>query len=424
MGKKSRQGQQKLQQQQQEEVGDDRWEAVARRLAAELCPGCGEYGHTVAICPSQYREEPERPVREDLHPPKRTNALSSEGVWDWLGEPGGGYEEALPAVINLLWARDGERWETWEQQHHPASLPDIAAMVLNYLAADMGGVPPSPGKKGEAPLPSPAPEGEESPLPSPAPKGEEPSLPSPEEEAPPRYPEPAGEGKGKVWDDGWEAVARHLAAELCPGCGEYGHTVAICPSQYREEPERPTPEWEQTRRGEPVHPAPRRGEPMHPTLRRGEPVHPAPRRREPVHPVPRRGEPIGPEPRPPGAEQRELPLPPPPPSLPPLGAEPRELPLPTQPGAEQQELPLSPTSPPLGAEQQELPLSLPPLGAEQQELPLSPTSPPLGAEQQELPLSPPPLGAEQQELPLSPPPPGAEQQELPLSPPPLGAEQQ
>ncbi|MGH0128016.1 UNVERIFIED_CONTAM: hypothetical protein FKN15_062423 [Acipenser sinensis] len=186
MGKKSRQRQQKLQQQQQEEVGDDRWEAVARRLAAELCPGCGEYGHTVAICPSQYREEPERPVREDLHPPKRTNALSSEGVWDWLVEPGRDYEEALPAVINLLWARDGERWETWEQQHHPASLPDIAAMVLNYLAADMRGVPPSPGKKGEAPLPSLAPEGEEPPLPSPATKGEEPERPTPEWEEPER----------------------------------------------------------------------------------------------------------------------------------------------------------------------------------------------------------------------------------------------
>ncbi|MGH0118720.1 UNVERIFIED_CONTAM: hypothetical protein FKN15_005706 [Acipenser sinensis] len=204
-------------------------------------------------------------------------------------------------------------------------------MVLNYLAADMGGVPPSPGKKGEAPLPSPAPEGEEPPLPSPAPKWEEPSLPSPEEEAPPRNPEPAGEGKGKVWDDGWEAVARRLAAELCPGCGEYGHTVAICPSQYWEEPERPTPEWEQPRRGEPVHPAPRRGEP----------VHPVPRREEPVHPAPRRGEPIGPEPRPPGAEQRELPLPPPPPSLPP-------------PGAEQRALHLPPPPPPPGAEQQEL----------------------------------------------------------------------
>ncbi|MGH0165426.1 UNVERIFIED_CONTAM: hypothetical protein FKN15_048611 [Acipenser sinensis] len=108
----------------------------------EWCFAVGEVGHIAPDQPPPWKEkeEPERPVREDLHPRKRTNALSSEGVWDWLVEPGRDYEEALPAVINLLWARDGERWETWEQQHHPASLPDIAAMVLNYLAADMRGV--------------------------------------------------------------------------------------------------------------------------------------------------------------------------------------------------------------------------------------------------------------------------------------------
>ncbi|MGH0136957.1 UNVERIFIED_CONTAM: hypothetical protein FKN15_037494 [Acipenser sinensis] len=138
----------------------------------EWCFAVGEVGHIAPDQPPpwQEKEEPERPLREDLHPPKRTNALSSEGVWDWLVEPGRDYEEALTAVINLLWARDGERWEAWEQQHHPASLPDIAAMVLNYLAADMGET---------LLLPSPAPKGEEPSLPSPAPKGEEPSLPSP-----------------------------------------------------------------------------------------------------------------------------------------------------------------------------------------------------------------------------------------------------
>ncbi|MGH0174928.1 UNVERIFIED_CONTAM: hypothetical protein FKN15_073593 [Acipenser sinensis] len=74
-----------------------------------------------------------------LHPPRRTGPLSSEGIWDWLAEPEREIVDAFPAVISLLWARDGERWEAWEQKHHPASLPDIAAMVLNYLAADMGG---------------------------------------------------------------------------------------------------------------------------------------------------------------------------------------------------------------------------------------------------------------------------------------------
>ncbi|MGH0129028.1 UNVERIFIED_CONTAM: hypothetical protein FKN15_013141 [Acipenser sinensis] len=170
---KSRQRQQKLQQQQQEEVGDDRWEAVARRLAAELCPGCGEYGHTVAICPSQYREEPERPVREDLHPPKRTNALSSEGVWDWLVEPGRDYEEALPAV--------------------------------------------------------------------------------------------------------------------------YGHTVAICPSQYREEPERPTPEWEEPERPTPEWEEPERPQPKEGGVgastaqRRGSRCVHSPKKGESVRPQPKEG---------------------------------------------------------------------------------------------------------------------------------------
>ncbi|MGH0125653.1 UNVERIFIED_CONTAM: hypothetical protein FKN15_028205 [Acipenser sinensis] len=121
----------------------------------------------------------------------------------------------------------------------------------------------------------------------------------------------------EVRDDGWEVYVINLVAELCPGCGAYGHTLAICPTQYEE--------------GECEHPAPRRGEREHPPPRRGEPVHPAPRR----------GEPIGPEPRPPGAEQRELPLPPPAPSLPPPGAEQRELPL----------SPPPPLLPPPGAEQ-------------------------------------------------------------------------
>ncbi|MGH0132190.1 UNVERIFIED_CONTAM: hypothetical protein FKN15_066429 [Acipenser sinensis] len=57
-----------------------------------------------------------------LHTPRRTGPLSSEGIWDWLAEPERDIVEALPAVINLLWARDGECWEACEQQLHPASL--------------------------------------------------------------------------------------------------------------------------------------------------------------------------------------------------------------------------------------------------------------------------------------------------------------
>ncbi|MBN3279481.1 ANKR6 protein, partial [Polyodon spathula] len=73
-----------------------------------------------------------------------TNSLSSEGIWGWLVEPGRKPEEALPDVINLLWAREGERWEAWKKQHCPVSLPDIVDMVIRYLAADMAGLPLSP----------------------------------------------------------------------------------------------------------------------------------------------------------------------------------------------------------------------------------------------------------------------------------------
>ncbi|MGH0128887.1 UNVERIFIED_CONTAM: hypothetical protein FKN15_062938 [Acipenser sinensis] len=231
----------------------------------EWCFAVGEVGHIALDQPPpwQEKEEPERPVREDLHPPKRTNALSSEGVWDWLVEPGRDYEEALPAVINLLWTRDGERWETWEQQHHPASLPDIAAMVLNYLAADMRGVPPSPGKKGEAPLPSLAPEGEEPPLPSPATKGEEPERPTPEWEEPER---PTPE---------WEEPER--------------------PTPEWEEPERPTPEWEEPECPKPEWEEPERPQPKEGGVgastaqRRGSRCVHSPKNGESVRPQPKEG---------------------------------------------------------------------------------------------------------------------------------------
>ncbi|MGH0146360.1 UNVERIFIED_CONTAM: hypothetical protein FKN15_048677 [Acipenser sinensis] len=61
------QQQQQQPQQQQEEVGDDGWEVFLKNLAAELCPGCGAYGHTLAICPTQYEEEELVPRRGDLY---------------------------------------------------------------------------------------------------------------------------------------------------------------------------------------------------------------------------------------------------------------------------------------------------------------------------------------------------------------------
>ncbi|RXM96933.1 hypothetical protein EOD39_15057 [Acipenser ruthenus] len=98
--------------------------------------------------PAPTREEPERPTHmrgKHDHPThmrgKYDRPTASEEIWDWLMDPKGNIEEALSMEVDLLWARDGEQWEAWEQQHHPASLSDIAAVVINYLAAEIG-MPP------------------------------------------------------------------------------------------------------------------------------------------------------------------------------------------------------------------------------------------------------------------------------------------
>ncbi|MGH0174093.1 UNVERIFIED_CONTAM: hypothetical protein FKN15_066963 [Acipenser sinensis] len=62
MGRKSGKKQQKRRQQQQRPPGD----VGPRYVVDEWCPGCGEFGHTVAICPTQYQEEVEpQPQEED-----------------------------------------------------------------------------------------------------------------------------------------------------------------------------------------------------------------------------------------------------------------------------------------------------------------------------------------------------------------------
>ncbi|MGH0174002.1 UNVERIFIED_CONTAM: hypothetical protein FKN15_069679 [Acipenser sinensis] len=164
-------------------------------------------------------------------------------------------------------------------------------------------------------------------------------------------------------DDNWEFFLKRLAAELCPGCGAYGHTVAIYPTQTEgrrrrqrvrkaweeeewctqcmhygheehhcpevlqdtdlewEEPECPAPEWE-----EPECPASEWEEPQCPEPKRGESVHPEPKRGEWVRPEPKRGNAERPHSRYPPAEGEFLLVPPPPPwencvSLPPPPAE-------------------------------------------------------------------------------------------------------
>ncbi|MGH0144228.1 UNVERIFIED_CONTAM: hypothetical protein FKN15_002643 [Acipenser sinensis] len=114
--------------------------------------------------------------------------------------------------------------------------------------------------------------------------------------------------------------------EWCPGCGEFGHTVAICPTQYQGE------EWitqmvdwvyqEREGRERKVRRRRQRGD----TDLERESVHPQPKREEPVRPQPKRGEAECQQPTSPPAEGEFLLVPPPSPwedwvSLPPPPAE-------------------------------------------------------------------------------------------------------
>ncbi|MGH0144475.1 UNVERIFIED_CONTAM: hypothetical protein FKN15_002904 [Acipenser sinensis] len=56
---------------------------------------------------------------------------------DWVLDPEWNWED-LPKVVDLLWARDGEHWERWEQHYFSVPFVNQAAVVINYLAADMG----------------------------------------------------------------------------------------------------------------------------------------------------------------------------------------------------------------------------------------------------------------------------------------------
>ncbi|MGH0119727.1 UNVERIFIED_CONTAM: hypothetical protein FKN15_058680 [Acipenser sinensis] len=91
-------------------------------------------------------------------------------------------------------------------------------------------------------------------------------------------------------DDSWELFLKGLAAELCPGCGAYGHTVAICPTQYAEE-ELPLQEPEKE---EPVCPVSGGEEPVCPVSGGEEPVCPVSGGEEPVCPVSGGEEPVCP----------------------------------------------------------------------------------------------------------------------------------
>ncbi|MGH0123305.1 UNVERIFIED_CONTAM: hypothetical protein FKN15_056960 [Acipenser sinensis] len=257
MGKKSRQRQQKqkLQQQQLEDPAslfpwcswcgkeDHRWWACPEETPADWCGHCEEDGHNWAGCPYALGQaSAATPVA-----PVPLGSPSSQEIWEWLTNAEGDLCSDLPLAINALWYRDGEQWEAWEKQHHPELFQDIAAMVLNYLAADMGWVPPPPSP------PLPGAEQQELPL-SP------PQLGAEQQELPLFPPQPPWKDSPPLLSD--EPAAFPLLSE----------ELAAFPL-LSEEPGHPTP-----RRGEPVHPAPGREEPVHPAPMKVEPESQEPKR--------------------------------------------------------------------------------------------------------------------------------------------------
>ncbi|MGH0158672.1 UNVERIFIED_CONTAM: hypothetical protein FKN15_044390 [Acipenser sinensis] len=98
-------------------------------------------------CRKQRKEQlvPQAAVATPL-PPLPPGSPPSREIWDWLVHPEGNFAFDLPCVISTLCLRDGERWADWEKQHNPASVRDLTMVVLGYLAADMGGIPPRYGQ--------------------------------------------------------------------------------------------------------------------------------------------------------------------------------------------------------------------------------------------------------------------------------------
>ncbi|MGH0117290.1 UNVERIFIED_CONTAM: hypothetical protein FKN15_013813 [Acipenser sinensis] len=230
MGKKSRQKlkqQQKLQQQQLEDPAslfpwcswcgkeDHRWRACPEEPPADWCGCCEEDRHNWAGCsyvPAQASAAtPVAPVRPGSPHPRE--------IWEWLMDAEGELCSDLPLAINALWFQDGEQWEAWERQHHPASLHETTAMVLHYLAQDMAEIPTFQVPEWVE-LPSCEPEGVE--LLSTEPEGEDPTLQYPEREEK-ELPSPELEGEelqaqlpvffwGEEWKDSPPLLSEEPAA--------------------------------------------------------------------------------------------------------------------------------------------------------------------------------------------------------------------
>ncbi|MGH0121776.1 UNVERIFIED_CONTAM: hypothetical protein FKN15_075524 [Acipenser sinensis] len=195
---RKRRGRGKLQQQQQpqqqQEIGEDGWEVYIVNLVAELCPGCGAYGHTLAICPTQYEEGeyllvPSQPLWENSFPLPAPPA-DDECL---LVPPQPPWEDCLPlppppAEGKYLLVPPQPPWEDCL----PLPAPPAEG---EYLL-----VPSQPPWENSLPLPPPPAEGEYLLVPSPPPpaEGEYLLVPSPPPPAEGEYllvpPPPSWEG--------------------------------------------------------------------------------------------------------------------------------------------------------------------------------------------------------------------------------------
>ncbi|XP_041127564.1 type 2 lactosamine alpha-2,3-sialyltransferase-like [Polyodon spathula] len=85
-----------------QEDADDSWELYFfKRLVEEFCPGCGEYGHMVAICPMQY--EGEEPLLLSQEPEGEELQFCKLEREEWEAQPPdffGGVDKGVKLVLN------------------------------------------------------------------------------------------------------------------------------------------------------------------------------------------------------------------------------------------------------------------------------------------------------------------------------------
>ncbi|MGH0172097.1 UNVERIFIED_CONTAM: hypothetical protein FKN15_062536 [Acipenser sinensis] len=126
MGRRSRQWQQRQQQQkllppQLEDPAslfpwcswcgkeDHRWRSCPDGPPADWCGRCEADGHSWAGCPHNPDQEQLQTLSLAATPSLPTSPPSppSQEIWDWLMQPEADLFHDLPIVINTMWRRDG-----------------------------------------------------------------------------------------------------------------------------------------------------------------------------------------------------------------------------------------------------------------------------------------------------------------------------